>query len=83
MYREVVNLVTSGNATISLATCIVGLVLFLPRTNLRAAANYTLMSINRLRVTSSSSHRIGDPVAVVVPDDISAVSTDNRELVDA
>lgn len=37
------NLVTTGNLAISVSTCIVGLCLLAPRTNMRAAVRYTIM----------------------------------------
>ena len=42
-YCEGVNLVTSGNAVITVSTCIVGLLLVLPKGNLREAARFAML----------------------------------------
>ena len=41
------NLVTTGNAAIILTTCMFGLLLFLPRTNVRAAVTYAITMMRR------------------------------------
>ena len=41
------NLVTTDNATISLTTCLVGLLLIAPRTQLRATVQYVVMTFRR------------------------------------
>lgn len=44
------NLVTTGNLAISVSTCIVGLCLLAPRTNMRAAVRYAVMLMRRPNV---------------------------------
>jgi len=77
------NLVTTGNGAISLATCIVGLVLFLPRSNVMALVRYAVLMM-RESSTGRPTHRVLDqPVEIVATDvsteDVSAEAV--RELV--
>ena len=44
------NLVTTGNLAISVSTCIVGLCLLAPRTNMLAAVRYAVMLMRRPNV---------------------------------
>lgn len=71
------NLVTTGNATISIATCIVGLLLFLPRTNLKAAVRFTLMSFRTADSRDGEGVTEGEAVELVPR------AEPERELVDA
>ena len=78
-YRETMNLVTTGNVAISVSTCIVGLLLLAPRTEVRAAVRYTIMMMRRSDV---------EPVRVELSEpDVDLISATElepvRELVDA
>ena len=65
------NLVTTGNLAISVSTCIVGLCLLAPRTNMRAAVRYAVMLMRRPNV---------EPV-LVESHDVEADSTIESESV--
>lgn len=77
------NLVTSGNATISALTCIVGLLLILPRSNVLASARYAVFAMSQGRITSSHERGVGDRVETPVADAPIELDTDRYELVDA
>ena len=73
------NLVTTGNAAVSITTCIVGLLMLAPRTNVVAAVRF---AVTMMRRDSSddlvTSSRDDAPVNVSAPQYES-----ERELVDA
>lgn len=71
------NLVTTGNAAISLSTCIVGLLLLAPRTNIRAAVRFTITMMLRPAPDAGVPQPAAEePEVVLIPEPV-------RELVDA
>ena len=74
-----VNLVTTGNAAISLSACIVGLLLLAPRTSVRAAVRYSVMMLRRPPAEAVIDRR--PPQTEVV--DRQFQPDRDRELVDA
>lgn len=85
-----VNLVTSANPLVTVSTCLVGLVLLLPRTDLRATVRYTLSylrpgapssDVTPSEAECSIDHEAGERDQTVREDP--AMSSGDRELVDA
>ncbi len=73
------NLVTTGNAAISISTCIVGLLLLAPRTNIAAAVRFTVSMIRR----PDSNQPIVAPSADQAEVEVEPGFEPIRELVDA
>lgn len=78
-YRETMNLVTTGNVAISVSTCIVGLLLLAPRTNIMAAARFTITMMRRRTPDAVIYEPSVDEREVVMVPEPAPV----RELVDA
>lgn len=72
------NLVTTGNAAISLSTCIVGLLLLAPRTSVLASVRYAVLMMRRTPVVEMDDER-----PQIELTDLQSQPERERELVDA
>ncbi len=72
------NLVTSGNATVTLSACIVGLLLVLPKTNLRSIVRYSLFVTRRTFAGGTEAHGIEDKPQVTISQ--SEIETSETEV---
>ena len=72
------NLVTTGNAAISLSTCIVGLLLLAPRTSVLASVRYVVLMMRRTPVVEMVDDR-----PQIELTDLQPQPERERELVDA
>ena len=78
------NLVTSGSTAVTLSTCIVGLLLVLPRTNLMEATRFAVLMLRR----SQADERRVQPMIATVDHELVEVASgldlaQEPELVDA
>lgn len=70
---------TTGNTAISISTCIVGLLLLAPRTNVIAAVRFTVLLMRR----PAPDQPIAAPVVIAVDSTTKHELETARELVDA
>ena len=77
------NLVTTGNLAISVSTCIVGLCLLAPRTNMRAAVRYAVMLMRRPNVEPVLVESHDVEADSTIESESVRVTEPARELIDA